>query len=153
MTTALGIIGLTYAATDLQQSDLTIFFQITQGVNEAPSVRGKDVTVPGLAGQVARNRRADRLDILLAGHVMGDGATTALAREDYRTNARAVRILFDPARDPADLVATMEDGSTWTISCRPDGPPIWNEDIASEFAQVSVKLFSVDPDWTIVEAP
>jgi hypothetical protein len=151
MTTALAVIGLTYASTDIQEADLGIFFVITQGLNEAPEVRGRDFIVPGMDGQVARNRRSDHLDILLAGNVRGNGVDEEAQRSDYRTNARAVRTLFNPNRDPADLVATLEDGSTWTIECRPDGSPIWNEQIVSQFAYVSVKLYSVAPDWSIDE--
>lgn len=149
------IIGLAYDSEDIQDFDGGIFCEITHGLNEAPEARGKDSLVPGLDGQVPRNRRPDKLDILLRCQVRGNPvqpATIAESRSDYRTNARFVRTLFYPSRDEANLVATVEDGSTWTIAARPNGSPIWVEDVASEHATVSVALYSVAPDWTIEEA-
>jgi hypothetical protein len=147
MTTALGIIPLTYDTDDLQPENLGIFLEITQGLDESPEVRGKDVTVPGLAGQIPRNRQPHQLRILLTGHVMGVGTTTAEIQSSYRTLARYMRTLFRPYRLPADLVAgPLEDGSTATISARPLNT-IWIPEVPSEFSRVSVELFSVDPDW------
>jgi len=154
MPSELAIIGLTYDAQDIQNFGAGRFFEITLGLNEAPEARGKDSLVPGLDGQVPRNRRPHKLDILLKGMVWGrpaEPATTAEYRAAYRVNARAIRTLFYPSRAEADLVATLEDGSTWTIAARPNGSPIWVEDVPSEHASVSVAMYSVAPDWTIDE--
>ena len=154
MSTPVAIIALTYDTTDLiQASDLGIFLTITYGLNESYEVRGKDVLVPGADGMVPRPRRPHSHKILLAGHVRGDGVDRAAQMADYRTNMRSLRTLFDPARDPADLVAVLEDGSTWTISGRPVSPGVLAaERVPSEWADVSVELLSVAPDWTIEEA-
>jgi hypothetical protein len=152
MTSPLATIGLTYDAEDLQDFDLGIVLHITQGLNEAPDVRGKDVLVPGLDGQIPRPRRPHQLRLVLMGDVWGPGADTAARRSAYRVNQRFLRELFSPARDPADLVALAEDGSTWTISARPlNTIPV--EQVPSEHATISVELLSIDPDWVIEEAP
>ena len=153
MSSPVAIIGLAYDATDLQESSLDIFLTITYGLNESYEVRGKDVLVPGADGMVPRPRRPHSHKILLAGHVRGSGADQAAQRADYRTNMRTLRTVFDPARSPADLVAELEDGSTWTITARPVSPGILAaERIPSEWADVSIELLSVAPDWTVEEA-
>lgn len=149
MTSPLAPIGLTYAATDLQDADLGIFLEITQGLNDSPEPRGRDVTVPGSDGQIPRNRRPHQLRLVLTGQVMGIGTTQALQRSNYRTKVKSLRTLFSPSRQPANLVATLEDATTGTISARPLNI-IWNEIISSEYALVSVELVSVTPDWTFV---
>ena len=148
MTNAVAVIALTYDATDVQASDFGIFLEIVRGLNETPEVRGTDTVVPGRAGRIARNRVADRLPIELRGIVMGNGSTEADQRDDFRTNVLALRALFSPARTPTDLVATLEDGSTATISARPLNI-VWDEQVPSLSANVSVELESVDPDWSI----
>lgn len=148
MTSGLATIGLTYDGTDLQTSDLQIFLEIVHGLNETPSVRGIDVVVPGLAGRIEGNRINDVLVITLEGLIRADPAetTTAGAQESYRDNCQAVRALFAPDRLRADLVATLEDGTTLTISARPMPGMIWSEPIKSEVAQVSIELEAYG-DW------
>lgn len=146
MTTPAATIPLTYDAVDLQDADFGIFLEITQGLNDTPEVRGRDVTVPGLDGQIARNRKSHEMKLVLTGQVMGNGATEALRRSDYRTQVKFLRVLFSPKRQPALLRAPLEDGTIQSISARPLNS-IWNEVVASEFAYLSVELVSVDPDW------
>jgi hypothetical protein len=98
MTTALAVIGLTYASTDIQEADLGIFFVITQGLNEAPEVRGRDFIVPGMDGQVARNRRSDHLDILLAGNVRGNGVDEEAQRSDPHQRASSANAVQSQPR-------------------------------------------------------
>lgn len=76
MTNAVATIGLTFASTDLQAADFGIFLEIVRGLNERPLPRGVDLTVPGRAGRIVRNRKADVLVIELRGHVLGTGAAT-----------------------------------------------------------------------------
>lgn len=151
MTSPLGIIGLTYDTDDLQLSDLTLFLTITYGLNEPAEPRGRDVLVPYLNGQVARPRRPDTRRILLAGHVKGDGADTAARQSAYRAMVRYLNDLFSPARMPADLVASLEDGSTATLAARPL-PMVFTERVPSEWADLTVELLSIDPDWVYDEA-
>lgn len=147
MSNNVAVIGLTFNGTDLQASDFGIFLEITRGLNESPGVRGVDLVVPARAGRIVRNRKADALSIELRGWVMGAGATEALQRIDFRTNAKAVRALFDPKAEPAALVATLEDSTTATIAARTLNS-MW-EQADPWTAAVSIELESVAPDWTI----
>lgn len=121
MSSPVAVVGLTYAGTDIQNANLAVFFEITRGLNEVPSVRGKDVTVPVRPGRIARSRVIDTLQIILEGQVTTDPTETDpdLSKASYRTNWTAVRSLFAPDRDVADLVATLEDGSSLTVPARP----------------------------------
>lgn len=149
--TSPAIIDLTFDGDSLQLTDLSLFLTITFGLNEPPEVRGEDVTIPYLAGQVPRPRRAHNRRIVLEGHVRGEGADQAAQRAGYRALVRYLNDLFDTARMPADLVASLEDGSTATIAARPLNM-IVTERVASEFASLSIELLSVAPNWTYDEA-
>lgn len=150
MTTAVGIVALSYDGTDLQQSDLQLFLQIVHGLNETPSVRGSDYVVPARAGRVEANRVNDVLSIVLEGHVTGDPTetTTSGARSSFRDNMQALRFLFRPDRARADLVATLENGTVLAISARPLNI-VLSEPVPSEFAAVSIELEGYD-DWAEV---
>lgn len=143
------VVGLTYSGTDIQNID-GLFLEITQGLNDAPTVRGIDVTVPGRDGQIVRPRRFHERRLLLAGFVRGSGADDATQRIYYRANVRNMLTLFDATALPADLVASLEDGSTATISARTAdvaAPPL----IEGLFANVSIELLALS-DWDYVEA-
>ena len=150
MTSPVGAIALSYDGSDLQSSDLQIFLQIVHGLNESPSVRGTDYVVPARAGRVEANRVNDVLPIVLEGHVRADpsDATTSGSRSSFRTNVTALRTLFRNDRARADLVATLEDGTVWSISARPMNT-IWAEPVISEFATLSVELEGYG-DWAEV---
>lgn len=147
MTSAIAPIGLAYDGVDVQTSDLQIFLEIIWGTT--PSVRGSDVIVPGLAGRIEGNRINDLLVIPLEGLVRANPATTttATARASFRDNVQTVRSLFAPNRARANLVATLEDGTTATISARPLPGIIVAEVIASEVARISIELEAYG-DWT-----
>jgi hypothetical protein len=146
VTSPVTTLPLTFDGVDVQDSDLGIFLQITAGLNDVPEVRGIDVTIPSLAGKTPRNRKADRLRILLAGWVRGNGVDTTSQRSDYRTNVKTIRTLFDPTQTPKVLSVDLEDGTVATINARPLSLA-WNDVLPSEFSYVSVELESVDPDW------
>lgn len=149
MTTPVAIVPVMYDSVDLCPDDLSMFFRITQGLNEPPDVRGVDVVVPGLDGQVTRPRRVDTLRIVLFGHVMGVGADQATRQAAFRTKIRYLRdTLFAVDRAAAELAASLEDGDVATIDARPLPGMIVNELVPSEFAEVSIELLSVTPDWT-----
>jgi hypothetical protein len=158
MTTALATVGLTYDGVDLQTSDLQLFLEIVQGLNQTPAVRGSDYVVPARPGRVAANRVNDVLPIVLEGFVSANPAavTTATARSSFRANMQTVRALFAPNRARADLVATLEDGSSQLISARPLPGIIASDDVKSEFARISIELEG-DGDWIrnvfVVPAP
>lgn len=151
MTSPVGIIGLTYDGSDLQLSDLQVFLQIVRGLNEPPTVRGSDYVVPALAGRIEANRVNDVVSIVLEGIVRADPAqtTTSAARASFRNRVQSVRTLFRPDRARAPLVATLEDGTIWTISARPLPGIVWSEPVPSELANVSIELEGYD-DWTEV---
>lgn len=146
MTTDIAAIGLTYDGVDLQPSDFAFHLELVDGLDDSPDVRGEDVTIPYLAGRLPRPRRFDHRRLTLEGMARGLGTDQATSRADYRATRRGLAELFDPARDVADLVATLEDGSTATIACR---PLVLNpvEIVQSEYAELSVSLEAVE-DWT-----
>lgn len=150
MTSGLASIGLSYDGVDLQDWDNGVFLQVVVGLNEPPSVRGVDVTVPSLPGRIEANRVNDVIAIELRGIVRADTitTTTTTARSSYRLNAAAIRALFATNRARADLVATLEDGTDVVISARPLNL-LWPESIQSEFANLSVQLEGYD-DWAPV---
>lgn len=147
MTNAAASIALTFAGVDVQHDDFGIFLEITQGLNEGPEVRGQDFVIPSVVGRTATNRKADRRRILLSGIVRGNGTTHADQQADYRDMVETFQALFSPASDPAELAATLENGSVKTINARVLNVA-WNEAIQSLFAFVSVEMESVDPEWT-----
>lgn len=151
MTTTAATIGLTYDGTDIQDLD-GLFLEITQGLDDSPtSVRGVDVTVPGADGQTARPRRFHERRIVLAGFVRGSGFDTEDRQADYRANVRDMLVLFETgggaAYTPADLVVTLEDGSTQTVQARTLSV-ITVPVIPSEYSSVSVELLVVAA-WTV----
>jgi len=151
MSSPLAVIGLTYGGTDVQDSDYGVFLELVRGLSEAASVRGTDTIVPGLAGRIVRDRMLDGLRIELQGYVMGAGPIVAGtpptgARADFRTNAKAVRTLFDPTTSAA-LVATLEDGTTATVAARTLSS-VWDQ-VTPELARVSIELEAV-ADWVVV---
>lgn len=151
MSNPYGIIGLTYDGTDLQNADFTIYLTIKTGLNELPSVRGEDTIVPSLAGRIEMNRVNDIIPLVLEGQVTGDPSDDQdTQRAQFRTNMRLVRSLFTSNRERADLVATLEDGSTATISARPMNIGVPTE-LASVYAALSIELEGYD-DWDIVAA-
>lgn len=148
MTHAAALVGVTFDGVDLQRSDLQWFLEIERGLDEVPSVRGKDTVIPGLAGRLEQNRRNDVLSIVLTGFVQADPSLTDVddRRASFRSNVATIRSLFASDRDRADLVALLEDGSTQTISARPLNI-IGGTYIGSEYRALSIELEGYD-DWT-----
>ena len=149
MTSSAATVGLTFAATDVQDLD-GLFLEITQGLADSPTARGVDVTVPGAVGQVSRPRKFHERRLLLSGFVRGSGADHATRQADYRTNVRAMLTLFDATAAAADLVATLEDGATATIAARTLSIASVDQ-IAGEWTDLSIELLAVE-DWAYVEA-
>lgn len=137
-----------YAGTVLESADLSLYLEITYGLNEQPDVRGVDSVVPHLAGAIPRNRRAHDRRILLSGWVMGAGATQALQRASYQDTFDTLTTLFATDRAVANLVVTVPDATTRTIAARPLNVVI-KEVSMGEYAEVTVELLSVAPSWTV----
>lgn len=147
MTSPVALVGLTYADIDLQRSDLQWFFEIERGIDEVPTVRGKDTVIPGAAGRFEQNRRNDTIQIVLRGFVQADPALTDTLdrRASYRANMTTIRSLFAQDRLRAELAALLEDGATRTVSARPINI-VGGREIASEFRELSIELEGYD-DW------
>ncbi len=140
---------LEYDNVALVHASLDWVLWLTRGLNDVPTVRGRDDVVPHLDGRVVRNRRADVLQLELAGWVLAHGDDLDETVANFRTSVRALQTLFDPALDPRVLSATLEDGSAAAISARVVPPISIVEVVASHVARVSVALESVDPYWAI----
>lgn len=137
-----------YAGTVLETANLSLYLEITAGLNEQPDVRGRDSVIPHLAGAIPRNRKAHDRRIMLTGWVMGAGATDAIARGNYQDTFDTLTTLFASDRAVANLVVTAPDSTTRTISARPLNVVI-EEKVPSQFAIVTVELLSVAPNWTV----
>lgn len=148
MTSPVAVIGVTYAGTDVQLADLSIFLEITSGLDATPAVRGTDVVVPALAGRIAGNRVNDVIIVSLEGWVRADPTTTttATARTSCQAKRATVRALFASNRARANLIATLPDTTTKTISARPLPGLIWTEVVPGEFYRLSVELEGYG-DW------
>ena len=134
---------------DLTRSDGRILGRVVRGLNEVPEVRGKDTLIPSRSGMVPRNRKLHRLVIEWEGHVMGDGATEADQREDFRDLMDSLRTLMNPVLDPYELVITVEDGTTRSITARPINLLPGPDDLPS-YRAVSLQWESVDAaDWGV----
>lgn len=146
------VVGLTYDGGELQMDDFSIYLNIITGLNETPSVRGDDTIVPGRAGRSEGNRINDIITLVLGGVVMADPTITDTdaSKANFRSRLRVVRALFAPDRVRADLVATLEDGSVWTISARPMNI-VTTTLIPGAYWEGSVELEGYD-DWSIAEA-
>jgi hypothetical protein len=134
---------------DLTRSDGRLLFRITRGLNEVPEVRGQDVVVPGRSGRIARNRKLDRLPIEATGMVMASGASESLRLADFRSLVETLRDLMNPVQDPYEIVATVEDGTTRTITARPQNI-VWGDDTIPGYQTASLAWESVDAaDWGV----
>ena len=134
---------------DLTRSDGKLLFRITRGINEVPEVRGVDTVVPSLNGRIPRDRRLDRLVVEATGLVIGAGATEALQRTDFRALMETLRDLMNPVQDPYDIAVTVEDGTTRTITARPQNLVAGDDDLPS-YREVSLQWESVDAaDWGV----
>jgi hypothetical protein len=150
MSSGAAIIGLKIDGEDVQRSDLGVFLELVRGLNEGPTVRGVDTVVPGLPGRLPGNRVADTNQLEVFGFVSdgGAGSSEAEARAAYRANATWLRQLMDQTAAPLSVVATLEDGSTASITARVLPDPIWKDEVAGLFTTVDYQLESVDADWT-----
>lgn len=148
MTSPVAVVGVAYDGVDVQLADLSIFLEIKSGLDATPSVRGTDVIVPQLAGRIAGNRVNDTLIVSLEGWVRADPTTTttATARTSCQAKRATVRALFASNRARANLVATLPDATTKTISARPLPGIIWTEVVPGEFYRVSIDLEGYG-DW------
>jgi hypothetical protein len=134
---------------DLTRSDGRIIGRVVRGLNELPEVRGKDTIVPGMNGRIARNRKLDRLIIEWEGLIQGAGSTEDAKREDFRDLIDSIRSLMNPVQDPYELVVTLEDGSTRSITARPINA-MFEAEFVPSYREASLEWESVDSaDWGV----
>lgn len=86
---------------DLQTPDT--YFDIYQGFNEYPEVRGQDDVVPGLPGRMRRNRVDDVAVLELRGWVRGIGGTVVERQQAFRASVAALRASLDPTGEEGTL--------------------------------------------------
>jgi hypothetical protein len=146
MSNGAATLPLTVDGTDVQQDPIGIFLELVHGLNEGPSVRGEDDTVPSLEGRTPLNRVGDTWRLEVRGWIAGVGPTGALQRASYRTLASQVRTMFDPRRQPISVAVVLEDGSVASIMARPQPTPLWTEHVPGFLAEVSFELEAVE-EW------
>lgn len=139
--------GLSVDSADWTRTDLRILARVTSGLFDGLEVRGRDSTVPGLVGQVPRLRLGHQRIIVAQGIVNGTGTDEADGRADLLATRAAMDVLMSPDQDPYDLIVTMEDGSTATISARPQRIE-WGPDDIPAFREFTAYWLSVAPHWT-----
>jgi hypothetical protein len=150
MTNAAAVIGLSVEGTDLQTNPIGYFFEIVRGgPYDIVQVRGSDVRVPSLEGQVPRSRVGDGREIELAGHVMGIGMDEAAQRSNFETRALALAALFDP-RILRTITLLLPSGATATIEARTES--LLRKTHTPAYEEYNVQLESVDPEWVITPA-
>jgi hypothetical protein len=143
MTSPVGVIGLNFAGYDVQRADLNVMFEITEGLDELPAVRGSDELIPFRSGRLSQKRTADHRPLVLTGWIAGAGATPEAS---YRAYLDGLKKVLDPTRDPGLLVATLTDGSVRWIRAVPRDL-IGGDRIGYEFRPLSVELDALDPYW------
>lgn len=149
MTSALAVVGLTYAAVDVQNFANGILIEIVSGIGTPPVVRGDDTTIPAAAGSLEGNRINDYLPIELHARIFAASSMTTLAtqRASHYANLLTVRTLFKPNRARAPLVATLPGGTILTIQARPLNI-VAAEILTGEYTELSISLAGND-DWVV----
>jgi hypothetical protein len=127
-----------------------ILLRCVYGLDNSPTVRGKDSLIPSAAGLVARNRVRGVRRIVLEGFVMGVGTTHDDQRADLRSIVELLRDAFDPTAAAAELEVQLEDGNTATIDARamPEEPE-WGPDTMPTARTLSIELEAVGADWVL----
>ncbi len=145
MTSPLAVIGLVWDGHDLQRADLDVFFEITEGLDTLPEVRGEDQIIPFRVGRLPGLRIPHRRVIDATGHVMGPADATAKAA--FRAYVDEVKGWMDPTIGERVLVATLEDGSIRWITCAARNI-MGGEGWASEYRAMSLEWEALsDPLW------
>ncbi len=145
MTSPVAVVGLVWDGHDVQRADLDVFFEITDGLDDLPEVRGEDQLIPFRAGRLPGLRLPHRRPVVAVGHVMGPADATA--RAAFRAYVDEIKGWMDPTIGERILVATLEDGSTRWITCVPRNI-LPGEGWASEYRAFSLEWEAVsDPLW------
>jgi len=143
MTSPVAIVGLTFRGYDPQRPDLDVFFEITEGLDELPEMRGEDQLIPFRTGQLPGLRLAHRRPVVLTGHIMGSGSAP---RSVYRAYVDELKGIFDPAAGPGILAATLPDGTNRWLNAVARNI-VGGEGFGGEFRSLSIELEALDPYW------
>lgn len=138
--------GITANSVDLTRTDLRILARLTSGLYGGLSYRGTDTVVSQLVGRVPRPRKGDFRPITAEGPILGLGADEAAQRTDVEATLAAMDVLMRSDQDPYDVVVTLMDGTTATISARPTNFDVVDTD-APACKECRWEWVSVDPDW------
>lgn len=104
--------GLTFRGVSLQDGETPsaarFWFDIIKGLpgHEPPEVRGKDVVAPGREGRYVGNRVNDHLDILIEGHIKGEGADPEARTDDWHSVTQTILAAFAQNLAPGSLIAS-----------------------------------------------
>jgi Phage tail protein len=143
MTSPVAVVGLTWDGYDIQRSDLDVFLEITEGLDELPELRARRDIIPFRHGQRPAAPYANRRPIVLTGLISGPSATE---RSGYRGYVDEVKESFSPLRSaPGTLVATLEDGTTRWIKAMPLDARF--RPIVPGASNTSIELVADDPFW------
>lgn len=145
MTSPVAVIGLVWDGHDLCRPDLDLFFDMADGLDNLPEVRGEDQLVPFRAGRLSSSRLPHRRPIVANGHAAGPSGATA--RADLRAYIDEVKGWMDPTVGERILVATLEDGSLRWITCAARNI-LPGEGWGGEYRALSLEWEAVsDPLW------
>jgi hypothetical protein len=94
--------ALLAAGLELQPSDFSMRFWITDGFDNLGTVRGTDVVIDGVAGRYVSpiSRVSDILVIGMRGWVRGSGNNDTVAMAAYRASMDALLVVLDPSLAP-----------------------------------------------------
>lgn len=145
MTSPIAVVNLNWDGHDLARPDLDVFFDLAEGLDTLPEVRGEDQLIPFRAGRLPSSRLPHRRPIVANGHIAGTAG--ASARASFRAYVDEVKGWMDPTAGERVLVATLEDGSTRWITCAARNL-LPGDGWAGEYRAMSLEWEAVsDPLW------
>lgn len=112
---SLTIGGLQYCA---ETSTYRSYFDVTDSLETLGEFIGDDIPIPGMAGQLDGDRVFDHMTITIEGWIEGKGADIGTRRTNYRARADALRAKLDASLGVQNIVRTMENASTKTVSAK-----------------------------------
>lgn len=142
MTSPVAVVGLEWDGYDVQRSDLDVFLEITEGLDELPELRSFHQVIPFRHGRRSDDPHADHRVLVLTGLLSGPSGNE---RAGYRGYVDEVKAAFSPLRKNRVLVATLENGSQRWIRATPrDTKPV---PIVPGASRYSIELIADDPFW------
>jgi hypothetical protein len=146
----LAVVGLQASRSDigivtLQRADMSIFLQITEGLDGGLVLRGADDVIPFRTGQRPLLRPGDTRPIVLSGWVQDTEGSPLTA---YRNAMDDLLTIFAESPEALVLIATLEDGTTrWIQTWHPNVLAPQQDALPLGIKQVSVEVTALDPYW------